>query len=267
MNVTGEMLAVTVIPVTPAPVREAILLTPLAAFVTTVTTAAKDATAVGLNLTSNVQVPNAGNEALAHVSDEIANGAPDTETLVIVRFPVPPVLVIVKLVVSELPMATFPKSNEPGEILPVTVTPVTPAPFRAAILLVPSVAFVTTVRIAAEERTAVGLKATPTVHVPNVDKEAPVHVSEIFKNGAAETVALAMIKLPVPPVFVIVNVVVLELPIVTFPKLKDPGEILPVTVTPVTPVPMSDAILFVPSVALVTTVSVAVEVAAAVGLN
>lgn len=99
-----------------------------------------------------------------------------------------------------------------------TVAPVTPDPVNETILLVPSVAFVTTVRIAAEDVTAVGKYVTSTVHVPANAKDAPVQVSAVLIKGKAETVALVIFKLTVPPVLVMVKVVALGVPTVTLPK-------------------------------------------------
>lgn len=96
-------------------------------------------------------------------------------------------------------------------------------------------------------------------------RDAPVQVSAVLIKGAAETVALVMVRFTVPPVLVMVNVLVLELPMVTEPKSYVSGEMLPVTVGPVTPVPSKDEILLVPSVALVTRISVPVDVLTAVG--
>lgn len=96
-------------------------------------------------------------------------------------------------------------------------------------------------------------------------KDAPVHVSAVLRKGSAETVALVMFRFTVPPVLVMVNVLELNVPMVTSPKANVDGVMLPVTVGPVTPVPVMDEILLVPSVAFVTTVSVPKEMVTAVG--
>jgi hypothetical protein len=91
-----------------------------------------------------------------------------------------------------------------------------------------------------------------------------VQVSVVFVKGAA-TVALAMVRLTVPPVFSTVNVAVLVLPMETLPKSLEAGVMVAVTVGPVVPVPVKDEILVEPLVALVTTVSVPNDTVTAVG--
>jgi hypothetical protein len=66
-------------------------------------------------------------------------------------------------------------------------------------------------------------------------------VSIVFVKGAA-TVALAMVRLTVPPVFSTVKVAALELPMDTLPKLLEAGVMVAVTDGPVTPVPNKDDI-------------------------
>ena len=127
------------------------------------------------------------------------------------------------------------------------------------------VALVTTVNVPSELVAVVGKYVTSMVHVPASGSVAPVQLSAVLTKGAAETVALAIVKLMVPPVFSIVKVAVLELPIDTLPKLLVEGVMLPVTVGPVTPVPSKDEILLVPLVALVTTVNVPKDTVTAVG--
>lgn len=250
-----------------APLKEAILLLPLLALVTIVTVPKEEPEDVGINVTPTVHVPASANDAPVQLSEVSENGAPPpTITFEMFRFDVPPVFVTVNVCKPELPMETLPKSCVVGEILPVTVALVTPAPVNEAILSVPFDALVSTVSVPANAPVVVGSKSTPTSHVPAGAIDAPVHVSDVLRKGRFETVALDIVKFPVPPVLVIVNEVELELPTVTSPYAFVTGEMLAVTVKlVVTPFPMSEAILLVPSVALVATINVPMDEVATVG--